>query len=81
MHVKVNSVHGDYYCQVFGNKEFFVEAYPMGKNSDWHEALDKFVRDYSAPDSMIYNGAQEQVRPGTKSQANFRKYGIHGHTS
>ena len=30
---------------------------------------------------MIYDGAQEQVGPGTKLQANLRKYGIHGHTS
>ena len=53
----------------------------MEKKSDCHEALDKFVRDYGAPDSMIYDGAQEQVRPVKKLQANFIKYGIHGHTS
>ena len=28
---------------------------------------------------MINDGAQEQVRPGTKFQANLRKYGIHWH--
>ena len=53
----------------------------MEKKSEFHEALDKFVKDYGAPDSMIYNGAQEQVGPGTKLQSNLRKYGIHGHTS
>ena len=53
MHDKVNSIHGDYYCQVFGNKELFIKAYPMEKKSDCHEALDKFVKDYGAPDSMI----------------------------
>ena len=58
MHAKVNSIHGEYYCQLFGNKEFFVEAYPMEKKSDCHEALDNFVKDYGAPDSMIYNGTQ-----------------------
>ena len=30
---------------------------------------------------MIYDGAQEQVVPGKKIQANLGKYGIHGHTS
>ena len=59
MHAKVNPIHGDYYCQLFGNKYFFVEAYPMEKKSDCHETLDKFVKDYGAPDSMIYDDAQE----------------------
>ena len=58
MHAKVNSIHGEYYCQLSGNKEFFVEAYPMENKSDCHEALDNFVKYYGAPDSMIYNGAQ-----------------------
>ena len=53
----------------------------MENKSDCHEALDKFVKDYGAPESMIYDGAQEQIGPGTKFQANLRKYGIHGHTS
>ena len=43
----------------------------MGKKSDCHEALDKFVKYYGAPNSMIYDGAQEQVVLGTKFQANF----------
>ena len=59
MHAKVNSIHGDYYCHVFGNKEFFVESYPMEKKSNCHEAQEKFVNDYDAPESMIYDGAQE----------------------
>ena len=81
MHAKVNSIHGDYYCQVFGNKEFFVEAYPMENKSDCHEALENFVKDYGELDSMIYDDTQEQIGPGIKFQANLRKYGIHGHTS
>ena len=50
MHAKFNSIHGDYYCQVFGNKEFFIEAYPMENESHYHEALENFVKDYRAPD-------------------------------
>ena len=53
----------------------------MKNNSESHKSLEKFVKDYGALDSMIYDGAQEQVGPGTKFQANLRKYGIHGHTS
>ena len=45
---QVNSIHVQQYCQVFVNKDFFVEAYLIEKRSDFHEALDKFVRDYGA---------------------------------
>ena len=44
----------------------------MENKSDFHEALDKFVKYYGAPYSMIYDGAQEHVGPGTKFQANLR---------
>ena len=39
MHAKVNSVRGNYYCQVFGNKEFFIEEYSIEKKLDCHEAI------------------------------------------
>ena len=81
MNAKVNSIHRNYYCQVFSNKYCFVEVYPMKKKPDCHEALEIFVKGYGAPDSMIFDSSQEQVIPGTKFQSNFRKYGIHGHTS
>ena len=79
--VRVKSIHGHQYCQVFGNKDLFVEAYPIEKRSDCHEALDRFVRDYGASDVMQYDGAPEQVGPHTKFQANMRKYDIKGRTT
>ena len=78
---RVKSIHVQKYCQVFGNKDFFVEAYPIEKRSDFQEALHMFVRDYGASDLMQYDGAPEQVRPHTKLQANMRKYDIKGHTT
>ena len=78
---RVKSIHGQQYCQVFGNKDFFVEAYPIEKRSDCHEALDRFVRDYRASDVMQYYGAPEQVGPHTKFQSNMRKYGVKRHTA
>ena len=69
---QVKSIQGQQYCQVFGNKDFFVEAYPIEKRLDCHEALDRFVRDYGALDVMQYDGAPEQVGPHTKFQANMR---------
>ena len=58
-----------------------MEAYPIEKRSDFHEALDRFLRDYGALDLMQYDGAPEQVGPHTKFQANMRKYDIKGHTT
>ena len=58
MHAKVNSIHGDYYCQVFGNEKFFVKAYPMENKSKYHEAMVIVLKDYGVPDSMLYNDAQ-----------------------
>ena len=55
------SIHDEKYCQVFGNKQFFVEAYPIKKKSYCHLGLDKFVKEYGAPDKTTYNGAQEQI--------------------
>ena len=81
MHAKNKSIHGELYCQVFGTKEFFVEAYPIDAKSDCHEALDRFIKDYGAPDTLVYDGAKEQVGPKTEFQATVRKYGIKGHTT
>ena len=37
MDARCNSIHGERYCQVFGNKDLFVEAYPINKKSDCYE--------------------------------------------
>ena len=57
-----------------------VEAYPMEKELDFNEALDKFVKDRGARDSMVCNGSQEKIVSGTKFQANLintASMGIH----
>ena len=64
------------YCQVFGNKEMFVEAYPIAKKSDCDDALKEFLRDYGAPDLMITDGSKEQTLPRTKWQARLQKNNI-----
>ena len=60
------SIHDKKYCQVFGNKKLFVEAHPINKDSDFHLGLDKFVKEFVAPDKMTYDGAQEQIRRKTE---------------
>ena len=71
-----DGLHGMRYCQVFGNKEMFVEAYPIAAKSDCDNALREFLMDYGAPDLMITNGIKEQTLPGTRWQARLQKNNI-----
>ena len=59
---RCQSIHDEKYYQVFGNKQFFVEAYTIKKKYNYHLGLDKFVKKYGAPHKMTYDGAQEQIR-------------------
>ena len=81
MDARCKSLHGDKFSQIFGNKQFFVEAYPIKKKSDCHEGLDKFIKEYGAPDKMIYDGAPEQVGKKTEFQRIMRKYEVKGHAA
>ena len=76
---KVKSIHGDRYAQIFGSKEFFVAAYPMGSKSEAGDMLDKFVRRYGAPKLLKFDGSKEQCGKNTKFQQIIRKYEIPYH--
>ena len=73
MDTRCQSIHQDKYLQVFGNKDFFVEAYPIKRKKGSYEGLDKFVKAYGAPDKMIYDGAGEQVGRKNEFQRLMRK--------
>ena len=60
MDVRCQLIHDKKYCQVFGKKQLFVEAYTIKKKSDCHLVLDKFVKEYGALDKMTHDGAQEK---------------------
>ena len=74
-----NSIYAEKYLQVFGNKELFVEAYPIKWKADCHEGLETFVRKYGAMERLIYDGAPEQIGRKTDFQRIMRKYDIRGH--
>ena len=57
MDARCQLIHDKKYYQVFGNKQLFVEAYPIRKKSDFYLELDKFVKKYGALDKMTYDGA------------------------
>ena len=81
MDARCQSIHDEKYCQVFGNKQFFVEAYPIKKESDFHLVLDKFVQEYEAPYKMTYDGAQEQIGRNIEFQRVMRNDKIKGHVT
>lgn len=76
MDARVTSIQGDRYCQVFGSKDFFVDAFPIEGKGDAYEGLDEFVRKYGAPDWLIYDGSAEQGGRKSKFQRLVRKYHI-----
>jgi hypothetical protein len=81
MDMRCNLIHGERYCQVFANKEFFAAAYPIEKKGDAYEPIDWFVQDYGAPETLISDGAPEQVGRNPKFQAKLCKHGIKHKTS
>ena len=76
MHMPGPSIHGDKYCQVYANKEYFAAAYPIAKKSQANETLEHFVRDYGAMDLLICDGAPEQIGRQSLFQKVLRKYDI-----
>ena len=74
MDARFQSIHNKKCCQVFGNKQFFVEAYPTKNKSDCHLGLDKFVKQYGVPDKMTYDGAQEKIGRNNKPNIELWEY-------
>lgn len=56
-------LHGDKKCQVFGNKQMVVAAYPSppGRGDGIDKTLKKFIQDYGTPDSTIILGVKAQI--------------------
>jgi hypothetical protein len=77
MDMRVTSIHGERYCQVFTNKDFFAAAYPIEKKGDAHKGLDDFVDDYGAMDLLITDGSNEQTGIHSKFRERSRKHKIH----
>jgi hypothetical protein len=81
MDMRCNLTHGERHCQVFANKEFFAAAYPIERKGDAYEPVDWFVQDYGAPETLISDGANEQVGRNSKFQAKLSKHGIRHKTA
>jgi hypothetical protein len=76
MDMRCRSIHGEKFCQVFANKEFFAAACPIERKANAHEPLDIFGNEHGAMELLISDGAKEQVGKHTEFQAKLKKYDI-----
>ena len=81
MDSRCQSIHNEKYCQLFGNKQLFVETYSIMNKSDCHLGLYKFIKEYGAPDKMTYNIAKEHIGIMTEFQRVMRQYEIKEHVT
>ena len=81
MFAKVKSLKGHTCAQVFTDGKGFIHAIPMKSKKDAGTALRTFIQDFGIPRVLAYDGAKEQVGPGTEFQKSLRAYHIKDHTS
>jgi hypothetical protein len=67
MDMRCRSIHGEKFCQVFANKEFFAAACPIERKANAHEPLDLFVNEHGAMElllrSTILGACQSRILP------------------
>jgi hypothetical protein len=76
MDMRCKSIHGEKFCQVFANKDFFAAAYPIERKAEAHKPLDLFVNKHGAMEVLISDGAKEQVGKHTEFLAKLKKHNI-----
>jgi hypothetical protein len=76
MDLRCTSVHGERYCQVFANTDFFAAAYPIVRKADCHEGLDAFFNDFGEMETIITDGSSEQTGSGTEFRRKLRSHRI-----
>jgi hypothetical protein len=56
---------GNQYTQVFSNRGFFAEVYPMVRKADAGLALRSFIMEFGVPEDLTIDGSKEQNSKGT----------------
>ena len=79
MFAKVKSLKGNTCAQIFTDGKGFIAAYPMSTKRHAGKSLRRLIEDVGIPSKIIYDGAKEQVQPGTEFQKTISKYHIKGH--
>ena len=58
MDVRVASIHGNRYGQVFATKYYFVNVYPIKKKIHCGDGLSEFITHYGVPLKIIFDGSK-----------------------
>ena len=76
MDARVSSIHGNRYEQLFANKDYFVDVYPIKNKIHCGDGLIELITDYGVPFKMMFDVSKEQNIPGKYFMKKIRKYGI-----
>lgn len=76
MFPKVKSLTGRTCAQIYYSNEGYVMVYPMSMKSEVGDTLHDFVTDVGVPNTLVFDGAAEQVGPGTHFDEIRRHYRI-----
>ena len=73
------SLDGNKHAQVFSNKHYFSQIYPMDKKSKAGDALKLFCQEFGVPERLTFDGSKEQTGKGTEFMKQIRNHNINYH--
>ena len=78
---KFKSIEGNRYAQVFANKSYFAQIYPMDSKSKAGDALRLFCQEFGVPERLTFDGSKEQTQKKTEFMKQIRTHNIDYHVS
>ena len=76
---KCKSIIGNNVAQVYTDSQGFVHVDPCTSKSLYGITLDNLTKNIGIPNTIIYDGAPEQVGPNSDFQKTMIKFKIRGH--
>ena len=78
---RAKSLEGNKYAQVFANKAYFSQIYPMDSKGKAGNALRLFCQEFGVPETLTFDGSQEQNGKNTQFMKQIRSHNIDFHVS
>ena len=75
------TLDGNKYAQVFANKSYFAQIYPMDSKKKAGNALRLFCQEFGVPERLTFDGSKEQSKAGTEFMKQVRTHNIDYHIS
>jgi len=79
MDARSKSLEGNRYAQVFANKAYISNVYPMDSKSKAGDALRLFCQEFGVPAKLTFDGSKEQGQPGTEFMRQIHMHNINYH--